>query len=107
MDGKKVNIIGTEYTIKEDENLAKTDRDGECRVYAKEIYVRKTEDLLDDIANDELKEIRKAEVLRHELWHAVFFESGLEDYCDNEQLVDFLAKQSPKTFKIFQELGIL
>lgn len=107
MDSKKVNIIGTEYTIKEDENLVKTDRDGECSVYAKEIYVRKTEDLLDDIADDELKEIRKAEVLRHELWHAVFFESGLEDYCDNEQLVAFLAKQSPKAFKIFQELGIL
>lgn len=107
MNDRKLNILGTEYAIKEDENLAKTDRDGECRVYAKEIYVRNTEDLLDDIASDELKEIRKAEVLRHELWHAVFFESGLEDYCDNEQLVDFLAKQSPKAFKIFQELGIL
>lgn len=107
MGGKKVNIIGTEYAIKEDENLAKTDRDGECRVYAKEICVRKTEDFLEDTSNNELKEIRRAEVLRHEIWHAVFFESGLEDYYDNEQLVDFLAKQSPKVFKTFQELGIL
>lgn len=102
-----INILGTEYKISDEENLARTNRDGECLVYAKEIHIRKTEDLLEDTANDELKSARKTEVLRHELWHSMFFHSGLEDYCDNEQLVDFLAKQSPKIFKIFQELNIL
>lgn len=46
-------------------------------------------------------------MLRHELIHAFFCEAGLDDYSSNEQLVDWIAIQSPKIFKIFQELEIL
>ena len=30
---------------------------------------------------------------------------GLSDYSNNEELVDWLAMQFPKMFKVFQELG--
>lgn len=107
MENKIVNILGTEYKIIEDESLAKSIADGECRPYEKEIHIRKIDDLLSDDDSIEVKEMRYKEVLMHELWHSLFFESGLEDYCDNEQLVDFLAKQAPKLFKVFRELEIL
>ena len=49
-------------------------------------------------------------VLRHEIFHAFFGESGLRsssEYAEIEELIDWLAIQSPKIFKVFQELGIL
>ena len=53
--------------------------------------------------------------LRHEIIHAFFNESGLSDnsfeftgaWAKNEEMVDWLAIQSPKIFRVFQELDIL
>lgn len=45
--------------------------------------------------------------------HAFHFESGIAENLENKQygfsetLVDWFAIQSPKIFKVFQELGIL
>lgn len=41
--------------------------------------------------------------LRHEIVHAMLEESGLGAECDfaNEELVDWIAKQAPKMFRIF------
>lgn len=54
------------------------------------------------------------EILRHEVFHAFFYESGLDacsgtvqNWATNEEMIDWLAIQSPKIFKIFAELGVL
>lgn len=107
MEQKTVNILGTEYTIENDDNLAKTELDGLHEQYAKRISMRNKEDMLTDNDGSELKKFRYDEVARHEVIHAFFIESGLEDYCANEQLVNWFAIQSPKIFKVFQELDIL
>lgn len=80
------------------------------------------------ICNDKTKEIVidkklsekemlvfKKKVLRHEITHAFLGESGLREcslICDggwanNEEMVDWFAIQSPKIFKVFQELTLL
>ncbi len=107
MEKKTVNILGTEYTIEDDESLAKTQCDGLHEEYTKRISMRNLSDMLTDNDNEETKKRRYDEVARHEVMHAFFIESGLEDYCANEQLVTWFAIQSPKVFKVFQELDIL
>ena len=54
------------------------------------------------------------EILRHEITHAFLYESGLdgntagaENWAICEEMVDWFAIQSPKIFKVFQELGVL
>lgn len=83
----KVNILGTEYTIIQDNSLLNTDMDGCCKRYDREIRIRNVEHMLEDTDQIEAKETRYNEVLRHEIIHAFFDESGLSDYSDNEQLV--------------------
>lgn len=43
-------------------------------------------------------------VLRHEIIHAYFFESGLLDYGTNEQLVDWIVLQFPKMLETFKRI---
>ena len=100
---KRINILGTDYSIDVDKTLKKTNLDRLCNGYEKRIITRKSKDMLSDNDPEEIKKMRLDEVLRHEIIHAFFNESGLEDYSDNEQLVDWIAKQSPKIFKAFQE----
>ena len=53
--------------------------------------------------------IRKA-TTRHEIVHAFFFESGLgceSDYAQNEELVDWIARQGPKLYRAWAEAGAL
>lgn len=104
---KRINILGTDYSIDVDKTLKKTNLDGLCNGYEKRITTRKSKDMLSDNDSEEIKKMRLDEVLRHEIIHAFFNESGLEDYSDNEQLVDWIAKQSPKIFKAFQEAECL
>ena len=53
------------------------------------------------------KDIRHKEVLRHEIIHAFFDEAGLNDYSNNEQLVEWIAFQFPKMFRTFVEADCL
>lgn len=109
---KKVNILGTEYTIEElseeqDESLEKCD--GYCDKTTHRIVVCKKNKECD---LGDFKQYQN-KTLRHEIIHAFFFESGLAENFKNEQfgisetIVDWFAIQSPKIFKIFQELDIL
>lgn len=49
--------------------------------------------------------------MRHEITHAFFFESGLQEsslqYCngwaENEEMVDWVAVQFPKMLQVFKE----
>lgn len=98
-------ILGTEYKlILDDESLKEIDADGECRGYSKVIRIRPLKDMLYGGASDDEKRKRYNEVLRHEVIHAFFNECGLDDYCNDEELVDWIAVQFLKMLKVFQEL---
>lgn len=64
---------------------------------------------------DEYCEVCEKQTLRHEIVHGFFDESGLMEssaqynggWSQNEEMVDWIALQSPKIFKTFQELDIL
>lgn len=54
------------------------------------------------------------EVLRHEIIHAFLYESGIdacstsaENWGTNEEMVDWIAIQSPQIFKVFQEMELV
>lgn len=104
---ESVNILGTEYKIIIDNEMHRTIRDGRERRYAHEISLRPEADMLDNEATDKEKNLRFLEVGRHEIFHAFFDESGLEGYSEDEQLINWLSTQSPKIFKVFQELELI
>lgn len=109
---KMVNILGTEWVVKEqreNENELLKDCDGYCDWTSKEIIVER-----EDYGN--LKDMQKYinKVLRHEIIHAFLFESGLAEcsnYADawskNEEMVDWIARQGQKIYKAWKEVGCL
>lgn len=121
METRKINILGTEYTISEhkisDDNFLKANQwSGYCNEETKEIVIA-------DMSEDEFfpswtereQKLYRKKTLRHEIIHAFFNESGLSDnalafersWSKNEEMVDWIAIQSPKIFKVFQELDLL
>lgn len=42
--------------------------------------------------------------MRHEVIHAFLCESGMRQWAEDEQLVDWMAAQFPKIQKVFQKL---
>ena len=116
MKEQKVNILGTEWkivTCKEEESelLNGKYRDGCTDNSTRTIYIceKKPDCELQDY------EMWKRLSLRHEIFHAFLFESGLDassgitnrPWAENEEMVDWFAIQSPKIYKIFAELDIL
>ena len=99
----KVNVLGTEYKIITDNSIVQDGADGICKSYEKKILIRSKGEMLCSDDSEEIKDIRYKEVLRHELVHAFFEESGLDDYSSNEQLVNWMATQFPKMLKAFIE----
>lgn len=117
MQDCKVNILGSEWAIefrKQDEDQNLIDNDGYTDSSVKLIVI-------DDMTSYENENNRKKDIpayqkqiLRHEIIHAFLVESGLDGNghpCDhweyNEEMVDWIAIQSPKLFKVFRELNIL
>lgn len=105
-----VDILGTDYEIlvqAEEENPKLKDNYGLCETWSKKIVLLdmgKLEQEPDTVEN--VGEFEK-KVLRHEVIHAFFHESGLasnSDYALNEELVDWIALQFPKMLKVFREL---
>lgn len=96
-DLAKINILGTDYIIKEETektNSKMVDLDGLCERFSKEIII----DLSgksDKLASNNIEEYFH-EVLRHECFHAIFHEAGHHDFSCNENLVDALAMLWPK-----------
>ncbi len=121
MVNKTVNILGTEYEIKtclwkEDKYMQDNSLQGYCAEYGKRIITVDPEDeeFFRPLRKDDIERSYK-ETLRHEIFHAFLNESGLssssgvpeEGWAKNEEMIDWFAIQSPKIFKIFQELDIL
>jgi len=105
----QVNILGQEYSyeeIKASDDIKMGDGDGYCDGYGKIIRIN------NDYASNHptcISDLEgyKRQVRRHEIIHAFFHESGLEKYCSDEIMVDWIARQFPKITKVFQQVGAL
>ena len=97
-----VSVLGTEYSIivkSDDEDDKFTTCDGYCDIMQKRIVISRDSKLL-------------SHTLKHELVHAFLFESGLWDnsnpvnnWADNEEMVDWFAFQSAKIEKAYNEVS--
>lgn len=110
---KKVNILGTEYTILFDvpETEMPEYSDGCMDQTIKTIKIAKIETDQDSVKD--LEEYKK-KVLRHEIVHAFLYESGLwsnssckSAWAQDEELTDWIAIQFPKMLKAFEEAECL
>ena len=100
-DKIKVNILGSEWTIEwrtkeEDPHLVECD--GYCDYTIKTMVICWTDW---DGMNYNNMAVYTAKVVRHEMVHAMLFESGLDsntnkDWARNEEMVDWIAYQLPK-----------
>ena len=109
-----VYILGTQYNIKlisESDDLMLKTLGGYTDQTVHKIVVKLIEKQGNTAQNvaDYAKNI-----MRHELIHAFLFESGLgacanevDCWSQNEEMVDWFAYQSPKIFKLFQQLNCL
>lgn len=119
---KKVKILGSEWTIEvckeeDDDYLAhEKNLDGYCAMNLKLIVVRDFgADPNYNYQNNNWIENGFKEVLRHEIMHAFYDESGLSSgsfvyggpWAKNEEMIDWLAIQTPKIFAVLQELDLL
>lgn len=114
MEKKTVNILGTEYSITEVKDEQLQGLAGTTDFYTKEIEISDMKTVNSDALKTSNMDGFKKAVLRHEIVHAMLYESGLdmqsgecESWANNETMVDWFAIQSPKIFKAFQELDIL
>jgi hypothetical protein len=108
MEKCKINVLGTDYRIVPKE-LKNEDIDGFTDNTAKEIVIR-----TDNVNNVGDFDFLQKKQLRHEIIHAFLSESGLqcnwqhmEQFGHDETTVDWFAIQSPKIFKVFQELDLV
>lgn len=109
MTEAKLDVLGTEYTIKEtayqdDQWFEENDCDGYTNALTKEIVLCEfpTHPCHKGTTEAEYAMLRK-EILRHEIIHAFLNESGLrccagkaECWPQNEEMVDWIALQGPK-----------
>jgi len=103
----KINILGTEYKIIEsEENDMLGDDLGVCDLWDNKIMLHKDLDEKTDPKQSDRIDLCKAKVLRHELLHAIFKESGHWEYTHDEELIDIISLLYPKMKKIFKELNI-
>ncbi len=117
---QKINVLGMPYAIivkKYDEEPEFESRDivGFCDGYAKEIVLC---DLAThrDYKHEEPKTMAPYRNcnLRHEIVHAFLFESGLAQnsgdtnaWAQNEEMVDWIARQGPKIYEAWKEAACI
>jgi hypothetical protein len=103
-----VNILGTEYKIIGAKDTPKLkEADGYVERYAKEIVFDKGLLERQDRMTSERLDIYHKKVMRHEIIHAFFYESGNNHHCEDEELVDCLAILIPKIVKAMKEVNVL
>lgn len=100
-----IDVLGTSYdlTINGKDKMQDADNYGECDRYSKTIRINKDafegEGLTDNIQGVIDKTVR------HELFHAIFHEAGLDCYAEDEVLVDALAILFPKIEQLIKEVN--
>lgn len=117
MQDFKVNILGSEWNVKfgnEKEYPNLTNIDGYTDLSIREIVVDDMEASQGQIGAKADLESYQKQVVRHEIIHAFLLESGLDSnsnsassWAVNEEMVDWFAIQSPKIFKVFNELKLM
>lgn len=117
MQDFKVNILGSEWNVKfgsEEEYPSLAKMDGYADSSIREIVVDDMEASKGQIESKADLESYQKQVVRHEIIHAFLFESGLdsnsnstESWATGEEMVDWFAIQSPKIFKVFNELKLI
>ena len=116
MENIKLTILGTEYdvtfnTCDKDNNLVECN--GYCDVTTKKIVIHDISACATDcdMTCEEIVEIMKTS-LRHEIIHAMLYESGLHvnsglvlenGWAMNEEMVDWIAIQAPKLYDCFEK----
>lgn len=107
----KVNILGTDYLLERE--MTEKDDQRLSEMYGLTDYsakVIKTSAIdRDDDSVEDLEYVKK-KILRHEIIHAFFSESGLgecSEYAQNEEMVDWIAIQMPKIVKACKEAGCM
>ena len=108
MEKMKLNILGQEYDLlmlseEEFPKLVAAKASGLAELYSKQLIINKNHTIPDDETFDNLKAYTE-KVIRHEIIHAYFHEAGLAKYCNDEQLVDWLALQVPKMIKTINQV---
>ena len=78
-----------------------SDNYGECDRYTKIIRINKDAFEGENVTFNPDGAIRKT--VRHELFHAIFHEAGLDCYAEDEVLVDALAILFPKIEQLIKE----
>ena len=109
-----VNVLGTEYSIEyvdENEDSSVLNLGGYCDSISKAIYLNAAEyfEGKKDASGKRGRDVMNM-ILRHEIVHAFFAESGLREECDfasNEILVDWIGNQMPKISKAMNDLNLL
>jgi hypothetical protein len=110
-----VTVLGTEYTIRREKKEScdiLQNGSGVCDTSTKILWIsdngEPTPETKQDLA------VFEKQTLRHEIVHAFMFESGLatnshdiDAWAEDEELIDWIAIQSPKMFKAFEEAGAL
>lgn len=104
---KKVDVLGTIYDVQ-----FKRD-DKRCTAYNCDGFTSWDEKIIRVIDTDCPQFDRKN--VRHEVLHAFMFESALqnnthvkpEECIHDEQMIDWIAIQWPKIYKVFSELDVL
>ena len=116
-----VNILGTQYEIivkkyDDDECFEREGIDGYCYSQTHKIVVCDMSTYKGwEHEPEEVIEGQQKETLRHEIVHAFFNESGLQDnafgidnsWARNEEMVDWIAIQGEKIYKAWQEANAL
>lgn len=107
----KVKILGIEYEIileAEEKDYPKLRKvDGYTDFSTKKIVIAKFD--ADESSLEDL-ECYSKKVLRHEIIHAMLYESGLDcnsEWARNEEIIDWIAIQFEKMLKIFIELRVI
>lgn len=119
----KINILGTDYSIlitSSNINDRVKGLRGTVDFTTKEILINNKKPS-DNHDMTQYNEVLK-KTLRHEIIHAFLYESGLDDnsgikgiatdthispWAINEEMIDWFAIQSPKIFKVLEELTLI
>lgn len=99
----EIEILGQKYKVirkteGEYPKLKHMDASGLAELYSKELVINANCIEKDECTHENLEEYEN-KVIRHEIMHAYFHESGATAYCQDEFLVEWLALQLPKIAK--------
>ena len=108
---KTVDILGTKYAVyfvREDLDDELKECYGYCDDTIKTLVVKQYK--RGELGSKKALDLQEKKNFRHEIIHAFLFESGLaenSEWAQNEEMVDWIAKQGPKLVKAWQEVDAL